>query len=131
MTRLLTLTILSLALTGCGAARTASAGGPISAGNLPAANTHRGGVVARAAGGGDAVMGRDAAALIRQFGPPRLDLIEGAAHKLQFASDACVLDAYLYAPRSGGQPVVTHVDARSANGEDVDRAACVAALQRG
>jgi hypothetical protein len=41
-----------------------------------------------------------------------------------------VLDAYLYAPRAGAEPVVTHVDARLADGRDMDRASCVAALSR-
>jgi hypothetical protein len=99
-------------------------------GNRPAANLHRGGSLPSAPAGAEAIIGDSARDLTRQFGPPRLDLTEGAAHKLQFASDACVLDAYLYAPRAGGDPVVTHVDTRSPDGSDVDRAACIAALQR-
>jgi hypothetical protein len=63
-----------------------------------------------------------------QFGRPDLDIQEGDARKLQFASSICVLDAYLYPPTRGGEPVVTHVDARLPDGRDVDRASCVAAL---
>jgi hypothetical protein len=72
-------------------------------------------------------MGRTASALINSFGQPDLDVREGSARKLQFSNETCVLDAYLY-PRSGGDPVVTHVDARLPDGRDVDRASCVAAL---
>ncbi len=77
-----------------------------------------------------AVMGRNAGALIALFGNPGLDAREGPARKLQFLGPACVLDAYLYPPRRGGDPVVTHVDARAPDGSDADRAACVEALRR-
>jgi hypothetical protein len=76
------------------------------------------------------VMGRNARALIALFGNPGLDLREGPARKLQFLGPGCVLDAYLYAPRRGGDPVVTHVDARLPDGRDTDKAACVEALSR-
>ncbi len=64
------------------------------------------------------------------FGPPDLDVREGAARKLQFLGPACVLDVYLYPPRAGAEPVVTHVDARLPDGRDMDRSSCVAALSR-
>jgi len=41
-----------------------------------------------------------------------------------------VLDAYLYPPGPGREPVVTHVDARLPSGDDIDRASCIAALSR-
>jgi len=75
------------------------------------------------------VMGQSAAALVALFGDPAQDVREDSARKLQFAGGGCVLDTYLY-PAGGGEPVVTHVDARSPVGEDVDRAACVEALTR-
>ena len=78
----------------------------------------------------DAVMGRDARALIALLGTPGLDVREGPGRKLQFLGPACVLDAYLYAPRRGGEAVVTHVDARLPDGRDTDRAACVETLSR-
>jgi len=78
----------------------------------------------------EGVIGRDARALIALFGNPDLDDHEGPARKLQFLGPACVLDAYLYAPRAGVEPVVTHVDARLPDGRDMDRASCVAALSR-
>jgi hypothetical protein len=76
----------------------------------------------------EAVMGRNARVLVALLGDPGLDVREGPARKLQFLGPACVLDAYLYPPRGGGEPVVTHVDARMPDGRDIDRASCVAAL---
>lgn len=76
------------------------------------------------------VLGRTARMLEAQFGKPALDVREGPARKLQFANGACVLDAYLYPPKGGGEPIVTHIDARLRDGRDLDRASCVAALTR-
>ena len=77
----------------------------------------------------ESVIGRDARFLTAQFGAPDLDVREGTARKLQWIGPACVLDTYLYPPRGGrGEPIVTHVDARLPNGNDFDRASCVAAL---
>jgi hypothetical protein len=79
----------------------------------------------------DDVMGHDARALVALFGNPALDVREGRARKLQFLGPACVLDAYLYPPRGGGgEPVVTHVDARLPDGRDTDRGGCIALLSR-
>ncbi|MCI4590651.1 hypothetical protein MOK15_11150 [Sphingobium sp. BYY-5] len=75
------------------------------------------------------LLGSDAKHLTQMFGQPRLDIRETTVRKLQFANGRCVLDAYLYAPARGREPVVTHVDARSSTGTDVDPAACVTALQ--
>ena len=80
--------------------------------------------------GVEGVIGADAAGLIRQFGPPRLDIIEGDARKLQWSGAACVLDAYLYPPAAGREPLASYVDARRpSDAQDVDRAACIAALR--
>ena len=77
------------------------------------------------------VMGKDARSLMALFGTPDQDMREqSGARRLQFASSVCVLDAYLYPPGQGAEAVVTYVDARMPNGEDVDRASCVAALSR-
>lgn len=128
-----TLLVIALAgfLSGCGAA-TGGGNAPVTAGNRPAPRTYSGGTETHAAPrqGSDSVIGRDAAALTRLFGAPRLDRHEGAAHVLQYAGSQCVLDAYLYAPRSGAEAVVTHIDARNLDGGDVDAATCIAALQR-
>lgn len=79
----------------------------------------------------EGVIGRDATALANIFGPPRLEVKEGDAMKLQFTGRACVLDIYLYPLTPGARPSATHVEARRASdGEDVDRAACVRALRR-
>jgi hypothetical protein len=76
------------------------------------------------------VMGQTAHSLEAQFGEPDLDIREGAARKLQFTSQVCVLDAYLYPPERGAEPIVSYVDARLPDGRDVDRASCAAALTR-
>jgi hypothetical protein len=78
----------------------------------------------------EGVMGKSARALVALFGNPDLDDREGPARKLQFLGPICVLDAYLYPPRAGAEPVVTHVDARLPDGRDMDRSSCVAALSR-
>lgn len=75
------------------------------------------------------LMGSDAGALTRMFGTPRLDIRETTVRKLQFANGRCVLDAYLYSPARGKEPMVTHVDARTPTGSDVDPAACATALR--
>jgi hypothetical protein len=75
------------------------------------------------------VLGRTAAQLVQLFGPPEQDLRERQMRRLQFAAPACVLDAYLY-PKGSAEPVVTYLDARLPNGDDFDRASCVAALVR-
>jgi hypothetical protein len=77
----------------------------------------------------EGVIGRTAGVLNSLFGKADLDVREGTARKLQFAGAACVLDAYLYPAAGGGEPIVTHVDARLPDGRDMDRASCVAALQ--
>src|SRR5688572_33058770 len=77
------------------------------------------------------VIEHDAASLARRFGDPRLEVREGDMYKLQFAGEACVLDVFLYPLSQGAEPVATHVEARRASdGQEVDRAACVAALRR-
>jgi hypothetical protein len=77
------------------------------------------------------VIEHDATSLVRRFGDPRLDVREGDMRKLQFAGERCVLDVFLYPLREGQEPVATYVEARRASdGQEVDRAACVAALRR-
>jgi len=77
------------------------------------------------------VIGATGADLVRQFGAPRLDVLEGDARKLQYSGKACVLDIYLYPPAPGREPQATYVDARRASdAQGVDRAACIAALRR-
>ncbi len=78
----------------------------------------------------EGVIGATPDGLVRQFGPARLDVWEGDARKLQFSGRACVLDVFLYPTAPGASPTATHVEARRASdGEDVDRAACVASLR--
>ncbi|AEG49982.1 hypothetical protein Sphch_2321 [Sphingobium chlorophenolicum L-1] len=75
------------------------------------------------------LIGTDARHLIQMFGQPRLDIRESTMRKLQFANGRCVLDAYLYFPPQGKEQLVTHVDARTPTGTDIDAASCSAALQ--
>lgn len=68
--------------------------------------------------------------LIRQFGQPRLDVMEGDARKLQFADTPCVLDVFLYPLQPGGEPRSTWAEARRASdGAAVDLLACMQALR--
>ena len=79
----------------------------------------------------EGVIGASADQLSRQFGTPRLEVWEGDARKLQFSGGPCVLDVYLYPPAAGRDPQATYVDARRASdGQEVDRAACIAALKK-
>ena len=103
-----------------GCAPTATTQAPVATPRAPAR--------ASTAVGLQGVMGQSAPTLEAKFGRPALDVREGTARKLQFANQVCVLDAYLYPPRQGGEPVVTHVDARLPDGRDIDRASCVASL---
>ena len=80
--------------------------------------------------GVDGVIGASEAELVRQFGAARLEVWEGDARKLQFSGTACVLDVYLYPPAAGREPQASFVDARLADGRDVDRAGCIAALRK-
>jgi len=75
-------------------------------------------------------MGQDARGLVALFGPADQDVWEASAHRLQFASGICIMDAYLYPPSRGREPLVTYVDARQPDGRPIDRASCVAALTR-
>jgi hypothetical protein len=85
---------------------------------------------ARIATGLDRVMGKDARALVQLFGPAAKDVREASARKLQFSSTTCILDAYLYPPSTGKEPVVTFLSARIPDGRDADKASCVSALSQ-
>lgn len=76
------------------------------------------------------VIGQDARGLVALFGAADQDIWEASAHKLQFGSAICIMDAYLYPPARGNEPLVTYVDARQPDGRPIDRASCVAALTR-
>ncbi len=74
------------------------------------------------------IVGLTAEDLVRRLGTPALQIREGDSLKLQFRSDQCVLDAYLYP--SGNAPYrVTYVDARSRSLTDVDQALCIASIE--
>jgi len=76
------------------------------------------------------VIGKDARNLVGLFGDADQDVRELGSRRLQFSGPICILDAYLYPPAKGKEPLVTYVDARQPDGRDIDRASCVAALTR-
>ena len=76
------------------------------------------------------VLGMTAAELVAHFGNPALQVREGVGLKMQFRSQYCVLDAYLYPPAyAAGLARVTHSDARLPSGADTDQAACISAIE--
>jgi len=78
----------------------------------------------------EGVIRQDEASLVRQFGAPRLNVVEGDMKKLQFTAPACVLDIYLYPLAPGGNPVSTWLQSRrSSDGREVDTGACIAAIR--
>ena len=78
------------------------------------------------------IIGAGARVLTQRFGDARIDLIEGDARKLQFASSRCVLDIYLYPLARNAAPVATHVEARERQGgADTDKVRCIAEIERG
>ena len=71
-----------------------------------------------------------AAELVSHLGNPALQVREGVGLKMQFRSNRCVVDAYLYPPATGtGVSRVTHSDARLPSGADTDQAACISAIE--
>ena len=76
------------------------------------------------------VVGREARFLTQLFGSPAQDVREENARKLQFSSNDCILDAYLYPPAKGREPVVTYVAARTPDGRDAERQSCINALAK-
>jgi hypothetical protein len=75
------------------------------------------------------LIGADARRLVELLGQPRLDIKDRTVRKMQFMPGRCVIDAYLYAPAQGREPLVTYIDTRLPTGEDVDIAVCGLATQ--
>lgn len=75
-----------------------------------------------------AIVGVTAEELVRRLGTPALQIREGDSLKLQFRSDQCVLDAYLY-PTGNAPYRVTYVDARSRSLAEVDQALCISSIE--
>lgn len=78
------------------------------------------------------VLGQPSRTLVALFGDADQDVREAeGARRLQFVGPICILDAYLYPPKTGSSDaIVSYVDARQPDGRDIDRASCVAALTR-
>jgi len=70
------------------------------------------------------LVGLSANELVSQFGTPRLQVRDGDGTKLQFASSACLLDAYLYPGQGGSAPRVTYVDAYRRDGKSMTPQEC-------
>ena len=77
---------------------------------------------------GNVLTGLTAQDLVGRFGSPQLQVREGNSVKLQFRSQDCVLDAYLY-PSGNGTLKVVHVDTRRPSGADIPQAACTFSLR--
>ncbi|MCL6741829.1 hypothetical protein LZ518_11895 [Sphingomonas sp. RB56-2] len=75
------------------------------------------------------INGMTAHELIQVYGRPRLQVVEGDGTKLQFAGPNCLLDIYLYPPSGGGTPRATLIEARNAQGNDVNAQSCAASIQ--
>lgn len=107
---------LSLSLL-VGACATAPATAPSPTPQIPQSSHTRGEII-----------GLTAEELVRRFGTPALQVREGDSLKLQFRSNVCVLDAYLYP--SGNAPYrVTYVDSRTRALADVDQALCIDSIE--
>lgn len=75
-----------------------------------------------------AIIGLTAGELVRRFGTPALQIREGTSLKLQFRSNLCVLDAYLY-PTGTAPHRVTYVDTRTRALAEIDQALCIRSLE--
>lgn len=116
----MTMRIVALALSLSLAACASSPKGPATSAPPPAPpQVQQGGVL----------IGFTAAQLATAFGSPDLRVVEGEGIKQQYRGP-CILDAYLYPPVRGREPVVMHVDARGPQGNDVDREQCAAVLDQ-
>jgi hypothetical protein len=77
------------------------------------------------------IIGARAADLTNRFGIARIDMVEGDARKLQYASDTCVLDIYLYPAGTSGEPIAAHVETRQREGgAEANRAGCIGEVER-
>jgi len=119
----------TLLLSACASGSNGQARGPIAAIPAPSGGFRAPQVMRNA--GLDSVIGQRAASLSNRFGDARIDLSEGDARKLQYVSDRCVLDIYLYPLQANSDPVATHVEARNRQGGgEADRAGCIAEVER-
>ncbi|MHA7820679.1 MAG: hypothetical protein ACX930_13610 [Erythrobacter sp.] len=133
MRRPLTAVTLALLISACASGNYVRSGAAAAPSSVPApapATTFRTPQVMQGSGVGE-VIGQQAASLTSRFGSPRIDLAEGDARKLQFASATCVLDIYLYPLEAGGTQVATYVEARSRQGGgEAERGSCIREVER-
>lgn len=128
MMRSLAALAIALLLGACAASPNYVRSAPVASAPAQPSSAPRSPTISRDANG---IIGERAGALTRRFGEARIDLAEGDAHKLQFASPTCVLDIFLYPLEAGSPPVATHVETRLREGGGaVDASACVAEVER-
>ena len=127
MRRNIAIVALAAGLAGCAGG---SASGNYVRTSAPAPDTGFRAPAVMQGSGIDSVIGKAATSLTDRFGTARIDLAEGDARKLQFASERCVLDIYLYPLEANAAPVATHVEARQRQGGgEADRAGCIADVE--
>ena len=76
------------------------------------------------------IVGLTSQEVVQLLGTPALQIREGNSLKLQFRSNSCVLDAFLYPPPGAAAPYrVTYVDTRTPSLAPADQGACVHSLE--
>ena len=75
------------------------------------------------------LIGLNTQELGERFGAPSFQVREGPGVKLQWASAACVLDAFLYPAPGTNVLRVAYVDARRPSGDPTDRSGCISAIE--
>lgn len=130
MPRMIALFSALMLASACSVAPSGAGVGTVSSAPRPATPAFRAPAVMGTAGL-EGIIGERAGSLVRRFGEARIDLAEGDARKLQFTSDRCVLDVFLYPLQSNAEPVATHVVARERKGGgETDRARCIDDIER-
>lgn len=130
MPRMIALFSALMLVSACSVSPSGPGVGTVSSAPRPAAPAFRAPAVMGTAGL-EGIIGERAGSLVRRFGEARIDLAEGDARKLQFTSDRCVLDVFLYPLESNAEPVATHVVARERKGGgETDRAGCIGDIER-
>lgn len=130
MPRMIALFSTLMLASACSVSPSGAGVGTVSSASRPATPAFRA-PTAMGTAGLEGIIGERAGSLVRRFGEARIDLAEGDARKLQFTSDRCVLDVFLYPLEANGEPVATHVVARERKGGgEADRVGCIGEIER-
>lgn len=95
MPRMIALFSTLMLASACSVSPSGAGVGTVSSASRPATPAFRA-PTAMGTAGLEGIIGERAGSLVRRFGEARIDLAEGDARKLQFTSDRCVLDVFLY-----------------------------------